>query len=637
MKSHELMLISVYPEMLEDIQAVCQTMHIEPTILQWEIAQQGLLDKLNQMFLELPKPDVIISRGATAGMIEQYFPGIVSIRAEPDNLEILEILNKAREYGSRIGLILFDEYVDHYKIKTVEHLLDVEEVRIYPFRSRADIESQVLRGKRDGMDVMVGGGTLALRMGKQCGMNVCFVESGRLSLKKAIRQAESIIYARQREKLQLKCFSSAASSIQEGILSTENGTIVVANQEMGHILNINERLILNKKAEALPSSLMAPCILTFMFHDTADDGILKINGQNYYVKKSTARSKTNQRIIAVFQGTHNIQYQEQRVRSELRNNGFMAKYTFEDIVAESALMKSLMDKAGLYASTNAGILINGNSGTGKELLAQSIHNASPRHNQPFVAVNCAAIPASLLESELFGYEEGAFSGAKKGGKRGLFELAHKGTIFLDEINSMPIELQSVLLRTIQEKEIRRVGAQKNIYVDIRIISACNKNMEELIADGKFRADLYYRLNTLKLTMPDLETRKEDIPPLCRYFLKRYSAKYSVPIPALSPEDSEILLKRSWPGNVRELENTMHRYVILSSLQHCSVNDCLDGTPPKQAASSGASQPPLEGTLAQMELALIRKCLEENHGSREKTAKQLGISRSTLWKKLSQQA
>ena len=369
MKSHELMLISVYPEMLEDIQAVCQTMHIEPTILQWEIAQQGLLDKLNQMFLELPKPDVIISRGATAGMIEQYFPEIVSIRAEPDNLEILEILNKAREYGSRIGLILFDEYVDHYKIKTVEHLLDVEEVRIYPFRSRADIESQVLRGKRDGMDVMVGGGTLALRMGKQCGMNVCFVESGRLSLKKAIRQAESIIYARQREKLQLKCFSSAASSIQEGILSTENGTIVVANQEMGHILNINERLILNKKAEALPSSLMAPCILTFMFHDTADDGILKINGQNYYVKKSTARSKTNQRIIAVFQGTRNIQYQEQRVRSELRNNGFMAKYTFEDIVAESALMKSLMDKARLYASTNAGILINGNSGTGKELLA----------------------------------------------------------------------------------------------------------------------------------------------------------------------------------------------------------------------------------------------------------------------------
>ena len=142
MKSHELMLISVYPEMLEDIQAVCQTMHIEPTILQWEIAQQGLLDKLNQIFLELPKPDVIISRGATAGMIEQYFPEIVSIRAEPDNLEILEILNKAREYGSRIGLILFDEYVDHYKIKTVEHLLDVEEVRIYPFRSRADIESQ---------------------------------------------------------------------------------------------------------------------------------------------------------------------------------------------------------------------------------------------------------------------------------------------------------------------------------------------------------------------------------------------------------------------------------------------------------------------------------------------------------------
>ena len=138
-------------------------------------------------------------------------------------------------------------------------------------------------------------------------------------------------------------------------------------------------------------------------------------------------------------------------------------------------------------------------------------------------------------------------------------------------------------------------------------------------------------------MPDLEARKEDIPPLCSYFLKRYSAKYSVPIPSLSQQDSDILLERGWPGNVRELENTMHRYVILSSLQHCTVNDCLDGPPSEQAVSSGASQPQLKGTLAQMEMDLIRKCLEENHGSREKTARQLGISRSTLWKKLSQQA
>lgn len=637
MYENELLIISVYPGMMNDINAVCGSLQINPTILEWEIAENTLISHLRNMFRETGVPDAIISRGATANLIEQNIPEAVSVRAEPGDLELLETLKAAKNHGPRIGLLMFEDYLKSYNLQAAKELLGINSLTLYPFRSREDIIRLVRQGSTDGMDVLVGGGTLAYRTGNSCGIKVLPVYSGQHALRNAVKQALSIIDARQREKLQLKCFTEAVSSITEGVLSIEDGKFIVANKEMGNIFKTDEQALIGRKVDNTDDTLVAGYIRHFLTNSREREKVLKILGQDYYIKKSHFEEKGKKRIVAIFRRARDIQDQEQRVRTEIRNTGFFARYHFSDIIAESGIMRQLLKKAETYAATDANILIGGDSGTGKELLAQSIHNASSRAKEPFVAVNCAAIPATLLESELFGYEEGAFSGAKKGGKRGLFELAHKGTIFLDEINSMPIELQSVLLRTIQEKEIRRVGAQKNIYVDIRIISACNKNMEELIADGKFRADLYYRLNTLKLTMPDLETRKEDIPPLCGYFLKRYSAKYSVPIPALSPEDSEILLKRSWPGNVRELENTMHRYVILSSLQHCSVNDCLDGTPPEQAASSGASQPPLEGTLAQMELALIRKCLEENHGSREKTAKQLGISRSTLWKKLSQQA
>ena len=227
---------------------------------------------------------------------------------------------------------------------------------------------------------------------------------------------------------------------------------------------------------------------------------------------------------------------------------------------------------------------------------------------------------------------GAFTGANPQGKAGFFEAADGGTIFLDEINSMPIELQSVLLRTIQEKEIRRVGAQKNIYVDIRIISACNKNMEELIADGKFRADLYYRLNTLKLTMPDLETRKEDIPPLCRYFLKRYSAKYSVPIPALSPEDSEILLKRSWPGNVRELQNRIKRAVLLTETPVLELPDLnADSQTDIRITEKTPDILPLKDENSEREA--IANALQACNGHREQTARLLNVNSSTLYRKM----
>ena len=632
MYENELLIISVYPGMMNDINAVCGSLQINPTILEWEIAENTLISHLRNMFRETGVPDAIISRGATANLIEQNIPEAVSVRAEPGDLELLETLKAAKNHGPRIGLLMFEDYLKSYNLQAAKELLGINSLTLYPFRSREDIIRLVRQGSTDGMDVLVGGGTLAYRTGNSCGIKVLPVYSGQHALRNAVKQALSIIDARQREKLQLKCFTEAVSSITEGVLSIEDGKFIVANKEMGNIFKTDEQALIGRKVDNTDDTLVAGYIRHFLTNSREREKVLKILGQDYYIKKSHFEEKGKKRIVAIFRRARDIQDQEQRVRTEIRNTGFFARYHFSDIIAESGIMRQLLKKAETYAATDANILIGGDSGTGKELLAQSIHNASSRAKDPFVAVNCAAIPATLLESELFGYEEGAFSGASKGGKRGLFELAHKGTIFLDEINSMPLELQSVLLRTLQEKEIRRIGSQRNIYIDIRVIAASNSDLMKMIREEKFRIDLYYRLNTLRLTLPSLDKRREDIRPLAMSFLNHYSQKYSLPLPALSEDNYRLLENRNWQGNIRELRNVMQRYVILSHEGENSIQLCFD----EDIATEAALEPQdvtSFGTLDEIEKAVILKRLKQNQGNRRKTAQELGISRSTLWKKL----
>ena len=242
----------------------------------------------------------------------------------------------------------------------------------------------------------------------------------------------------------------------------------------------------------------------------------------------------------------------------LQKSGLYAKYRFSNIIAVSPKMKQCLDVARKLAMTDYSILLSGESGAGKELLAQSIHNASLRKKGPFVAINCAAFPEALLESELFGYVEGAFTGSRKGGKTGLFELANKGSIFLDEVGDMPLSVQVKLLRVLQEKKIMRVGSEQVIDVDIRVISASNKNLKEEIAKGGFRPDLYYRLSTFTVDIPPLRERKEDIIPLFSSFSRRKRA-------GLSAENCGKLVTYDWPGNVRELQNVAAYYDVIGNL------------------------------------------------------------------------
>lgn len=290
-----------------------------------------------------------------------------------------------------------------------------------------------------------------------------------------------------------------------------------------------------------------------------DNELISFKETNYLVEKVDI-SLMDQSLgcYLIFQNEKQLREQENNLSLSLKQTGFVAKHTFNDIIHDSASMRQCINISKKVASSDYTILIRGESGTGKELFAQSIHNYSSRKKYPFVAVNCAAIPENLLESELFGYEDGSFTGARRKGKVGLFEHANHGTIFLDEIGDISANLQTRLLRVIQEREIMPVGSDRIMHIDVRIIAATNADLEQKVALGKFRYDLFYRLNVISLNIAPLRERKEDILPLLRVFLgKKYND--------LLPKEQKALTDHDWPGNVRELENTTSYYKILGQL------------------------------------------------------------------------
>jgi DNA-binding NtrC family response regulator len=301
------------------------------------------------------------------------------------------------------------------------------------------------------------------------------------------------------------------------------------------------------------------------------------------------------------------------------------RYRFENIIAKSPKMQQVIEVIKVVARSNATVLITGETGTGKELVAQAIHSQSHRRGKPFVAISCAALPESLLESELFGHEKGSFTGAYAQ-KKGKFEVANRGTLFLDEIGEMSANIQVHLLRVLEEKEFTRVGGNEPIKVDIRVISATNKDMKQAIASGRFREDLYYRLNVVNIELPPLRERREDIPLLAQHFLKKFAVENQKEIAGFSPEATDFLLRYDWPGNVRELENTIERAVILAQNPLIEVADL----PQQNLVPAHPTSP--ESSLKQVEKNHILNVLIETGGNYTEAARILGISRMTLYNK-----
>ncbi len=306
------------------------------------------------------------------------------------------------------------------------------------------------------------------------------------------------------------------------------------------------------------------------------------------------------------------------------------QFNIEGIIGESPAMKQVLETVKKVAPTNATVLILGESGTGKELIARAIHYSSLRKKASFTALNCASIPENLLESELFGYEPGAFTGATSR-KKGLIESTNGGTLFLDEIGDMPVALQAKLLRVLQDGEIRRLGGKDSFRVDIRIIAATNRNLEEMIKEGTFREDLYYRLRVVTIKIPPLRERRQDIPLLCEYFIKRYNQEFGKRIKGISEEAMNALMNYSWPGNIRQLQAVIERAVILTDRERIEYDDIREDISEGGSTNIMEFDIPDEGIVfEELEKALLKRAMEKSGFVAKRAAELLGMSYKTFW-------
>jgi two-component system response regulator AtoC len=371
-----------------------------------------------------------------------------------------------------------------------------------------------------------------------------------------------------------------------------------------------------KKARTIIPTISAVIITA---HGTIQTAIAAIREGAYdYIEKPFCPEKV-ELLIRNLVEHHTLLEENITLRRKIED-----RHSFEGIIAKSPKMIKIFELIKTVAPTSATVLITGDSGTGKEIVARAIHRQSQRRNQPFIVTSCAALPETLLESELFGYEKGSFTGAVER-RKGKFEAADKGTLFLDEIGEIDANTQVHLLRALEEKKITRVGGNEETKVDVRIIAATNRNLRTITEQGKFREDLYYRLNVVTIDLPGLRYRREDILPLAEHFLKKYAKENNKPAKSFSPEAVEFMLNYHWRGNVRELENVVERGVILAKDKFITLAEF-----PQELTRPG----PVEGrTLEALERNQILKVLEETGGNIARTAKILGIHRMTLYNKL----
>ncbi|MDN4522939.1 sigma-54 interaction domain-containing protein [Fictibacillus fluitans] len=461
--------------------------------------------------------------------------------------------------------------------------------------------------------------------------NLFFVNPASGTLMAAVRQALQLMEVTKefvKEKLQVQAIVHSA---HDGVIAVDrNGKITLTNEHAKKYLRLDADVIGRNITDFIPHSDMLR-VLQAGKKEIGD--IAVIHDKQYLINRyPVLLDNTVVGAVSNFKQITDLQRMEMKLRKRLHENGLEAKYTLHDIIGKTETILNAKQQAEIFARTDATVLITGESGTGKELFAQGIHLKSRRAIGPFVAVNCAAFPDHLLESELFGYEEGSFTGARKGGKPGLFELAHGGTLFLDEVGEMPLQIQAHLLRVLQEKTIRRVGGQRAIPVNVRIIAATNAEMEEALRSKTFRTDLYYRLNVLSLDLPPLRYRRDDIPLLVNHFMEQLNEQHSRKMMGFDSGFLPLLKQYDWPGNIRELRNVIERLILLDQGTTLNAKKAELFYPKLNPEKKGPEES--KESLKENERDLIQEALRK-YQNKSEAAKFLGIGRSTLWRKMKQ--
>lgn len=562
--------------------------------------------------------EIVAGRGNTAETIRRSFPKIHVVEIQVTGYDVIRSLEKIDLAGATVAIITNN--VDISGLSIFEQLYSFRIIGYLkvPFNKMENtIRNAVLQGAQ-----YIIGGALTCRMVNEMGVPARAIplSIGPECMSNAIHDIRQVQEAIEVEEERQGFLNRLLDSINEGVISVDlTNRITLVNSNAARTLQISPHLAIGKMID----DVFPQC------PNDKNDALLTINGNKVLVTRTPViHAKRQYGAIYTLHETSRIESLETHIRREAyESKNYLARYHFEDLVGESKALKEAIRIGKSYAQTDSCVLISGETGSGKEMFAQSIHNASSRKNGAFVAVNCAALPETLLESELFGYVEGAFTGANRKGRAGLFEAAHGGTIFLDEISETSYACQGRLLRVLQEKYIVRLGNQKIIPVDVRVIAATNKNLKELVKQGKFREDLYYRLNVLNLHIPPIREREQDALILLKHFLKQANSNFSI-----SNDAAELINRYPWRGNVREISNLAARIiatVTTSTISRKDIEQRLDWYEfiPEQSAQP----PPLVPEENQKEE--IRRAIKQANGNMGKAAAILGIDRSTLWRRM----
>ncbi|PQV44771.1 propionate catabolism operon regulatory protein PrpR [Paraburkholderia sp. BL21I4N1] len=594
------------------------------------------------------RPDVVIAGGSNGAYLKTRV-SVPVVQISPTGFDVMHALARARRDGAKVALVTHGNTPDEVRRFVSAYALDVT---LASYQSAQDAESVVLDLRDRGIDMLVGPG-LATDLAANAGMGAVFLYS-RASIRAAFDTALEVAQATRRETVRRQRLDNLLQHLRDGVVALDaQGRVEAMNQRLASLLGIDAARAVGRVLLELAPDLAGS------LPEADGDAFCTVRGASYVVHRGPlASSGAAAGTVLTFQESRAVERLDRTLRSRQRVQQFSARYRLDDIVGASASIERVRRLVQRYARSDATVLILGESGTGKEMVAQSMHQLSARRDFAFVAINCGAFPEALLESELFGYEEGAFTGARKGGKAGLIEVAHRGTLFLDEIGEMPLSLQSRLLRVLQEREVVRLGSTEPTRVDIRVVAATHRALTEGIAAGRFRADLYYRLNILSIALPPLRERPTDLLPLAVELLLQAATReprLTARLPDAAAAErvleglGDALRHYPWPGNVRELQNVIERLAVeladadteieTDALQSGATlsRDILRTVAPEITVEPQSRAKKSALTLRErsrhVEADEIRAALVTHGGDRDAVCAALGISKTTLWRKL----
>ena len=572
--------------------------------------------------------DIVLAGPSTRRLHADHL-SIPIISFRPTFPDLICAVQEAKTVDDRIGLCLSRDD-PNFDIPLLSEVMDVTLLPSY-CDSEKECEQVCLRAKENGLKVVIGW-NFTIGAAERIGLKGILLYKGKDMLRTSVRHAIEI-YQIQREGIRrISQLTAIVNNFTEGLLLTdEKGQVILDNAPARHYLRTEK--LMGKKVSQLIGSDICRDVLKH-----GNKALNVVENEHLVVNYIPVRSPRGiHGLICTFKKVDEIQDAEFTVRKKLHDRGFAVKYTVQDIIGESQAIRSCKEMAFRFAGANGPILLTGESGTGKELFAHCLHALSPRCKGPFVAINCATLPSELLESELFGYEKGAFTGAHAAGKKGLIELAHKGTLFLDEITSLDYVLQAKLLRLLSEQEILKLGSDRIIPVDIRILAATNDDIETSVRERRFREDLYYRLSAFRLHIPCLRERPEDLVPLFLHFVGTFRGEILPTISKKRPLIQKLLIKEPFRGNARELENVAKRFCLLyqpggdNREIEALIEDCLERRMPP-GNNKVDSPADLRTTLQRTEKGILEE-LTKKYKNKTELSRILDMDRSSLWRKL----